>query len=204
LTSVAFVTFMSSMPLWLVHKHILPGDSTLIGWTLSAFSLSAAAGGVAGGMLSNRLGAKRLIVGSLLLSLVPLHSTLFLMPGTIVYFVAVGLAGVLVNAGMPMLLVSAQDLAPKAAATASGMLMGFSTGVAGLVYVLIGGLQERLGLEPAMAIGYLPLLGGAVLATVAIKPRPTHEEIPVEKLSCLCSPCMEQNISAYPQRMSNI
>jgi MFS transporter, FSR family, fosmidomycin resistance protein len=204
LGNVAFVTFMSAMPLWLVHEHNLPSDSTLIGWMLSAFSLSAAAGGIAGGMISNRLGAKRLIVGTLLLGVVPLYSIFVLTPGTFLYFAAIVLAGALINAGMPILIVSAQDLSPKSAATASGMLMGFSAGVAGLVYVLIGGLQESLGLAPAMGIGYLSLIAGATLAMVAIKPHLSPEKLLVEKLSCLCSPCVEQNIAAYPQRISSL
>ena len=115
--------------------------------------------------------------------------------------VLVILAGALVNAGMPMLIVSAQDLAPKAAVAAAGMLMGFSAGVAGLVYVGIGRLQEALGLTPAIMIGYLALLLGAIVATVAIKPHRENDEQPVDATSCLCSPCMDQNIAVYPKRM---
>jgi FSR family fosmidomycin resistance protein-like MFS transporter len=153
-------------------------------------------------MLSNRLGARRLIVSSLLLALLPLYSIFFLQPGSLSYFVMVGMAGALVNAGMPMLIVSAQDLAPKAAAaTAAGMLMGFSAGMAGLVYVGIGWLQESIGLASAMATGYLALIVGAVLAAIVIKPRSIPEEAPVESLSCLCSPCIDQNIAAFPQRI---
>lgn len=203
LSNVAFVTFTSAMPLWLVHAHDLPRTSTLIGWTLSLFSLAAALGGIAGGLASNKLGAKRLIVGSLLLALPLLYSIFFLQPGSSIYFVIVALAGALVNAGMPMLIVSAQDLAPKAAATAAGMLMGFSAGVAGLVYVGIGWLQESIGLAPAMATGYLALIAGAVLAAIVIRPQPIHEEAPVESLSCLCSPCIDQNIAAFPKRINN-
>jgi MFS transporter, FSR family, fosmidomycin resistance protein len=202
LVNVAFVTFTSAMPLWLVHEHDLPGNSSLIGWTLSAFSLSAAVGGIAGGMISKRLGAKRLIVGSLLFALLPLYSIFFLVPGSPFYFIAVMLVGALINAGMPMLIVSAQDLAPKSAATASGMLMGFSAGVAGLIYVGIGWLQEVIGLAPAMSISYLTLIAGAALATSAINPREAETQIPVNNITCLCSPCMEQNIAAYPQRRS--
>jgi FSR family fosmidomycin resistance protein-like MFS transporter len=202
LSNVAFVTFTSALPLWLVHEHDLPRTSNLIGWTLSLFSLAAALGGIAGGMLSNWLGARRLIVSSLLLALLPLYSIFFLQPGSLSYFVMVGMAGALVNAGMPMLIVSAQDLAPKAAAaTAAGMLMGFSAGMAGLVYVGIGWLQESIGLASAMATGYLALIVGAVLAAIVIKPRSIPEEAPVESLSCLCSPCIDQNIAAFPQRI---
>lgn len=201
LSSVSFVTFTSAMPLWLVHEHGLPGDSTLIGWTLSTFSLSAAVGGIAGGMISNRLGAKRLVVTSFFLALLPLHAIFLLEPGSPSYFAAVILAGALVNAGMPMLIVLAQDLSPRSAATAAGMMMGFSAGVAGLVYVGIGTLQESIGLAPAMMAGYLGLFVAAVVAWATIDPRKaTADAPPVDNLSCLCSPCVDQNIAVFPQR----
>jgi FSR family fosmidomycin resistance protein-like MFS transporter len=201
LSNVAFVTFMSGMPLWLVREHHLASNSTLIGWTLSAFSLAAAFGGIVGGLVSKKLGARRLIVGSLLLALVPLYSIFFLAPGSPAYFAMVLLAGALVNAGMPMLIVSAQDHAPKAAATAAGMLMGFSAGVAGLVYVGIGRLQESLGLTPAIMVAYLALAVGAVFALIAIKPNKANDQPPVDATSCFCSPCIDQNIAAYPKRI---
>ena len=200
LSNVAFVTFTSAMPLWLVREHNLASNSTVIGWTLSAFSLAAAFGGIAGGLISNKFGAKRLIVSSLLLALLPLYSIFFLTPGSPLYFMMVLLAGALVNAGMPMLIVSAQDHSPKAAATAAGMLMGFSAGVAGLVYVGIGRLQENLGLAPAIMVGYLALVAGALFAMVAIKPEKQSNSA-IDTVSCLCSPCIEQNIAAYPTRM---
>jgi MFS transporter, FSR family, fosmidomycin resistance protein len=202
LSNVAYVTFSCAIPLWLVHEHNLPSDSVLIGWTLSGFSLAAAMGGIAGGMISNRLGAKRLIVGSLLFALLPLYSIFFLIPGSLLYFIAVIAAGALVNMGMPILIVSAQDHSPKSAATASGMLMGFSAGIAGLVYVGIGQLQELIGLAPAIGISYLALIAAAALATRAIKPHMVENQTPVDNLSCLCSPCIDQNIATYPQRQS--
>jgi FSR family fosmidomycin resistance protein-like MFS transporter len=200
LSNVAYVSFTSSMPLWLVHEHNLPSDSSLIGWTLSAFSLAAALGGIAGGIFSNRLNTKRLIAGSLLLALLPLYSVFFLAPGSPAYFLAVMLAGALVNAGMPMLIVSAQDLSPKSAAAASGMLMGFSAGTAGLIYVGIGGLQELIGLTPAMGFSFLSLIAAAGLATRTVQLRQPAGQIPVENITCLCSPCIDQNIALYPHR----
>jgi hypothetical protein len=52
-----------------------------------------------------------------------------------------------------------------------------------------------------MATGYLALIVGAVLAAIVIKPQSIPEEAPVESLSCLCSPCIDQNIAAFPQRI---
>ena len=201
LSNLAFVTFTSAMPLWLVHDHNLPSDSTLIGWTLSVFSLSAALGGIAGGMISSRVGVKRVIVTSTLLALLPLYGVFFLTPGSMLYFAAVVSAGALVNAGMPLLIVSAQDISPENKATASGMLMGFSAGAAGLIYVGIGWLQEIIGLIPAMRVGYLALIGAAALAAFALKSRKQIEEAPIAHLTCLCSPCIDQNVSVYPHRI---
>ncbi|TMR95738.1 MFS transporter [Nonomuraea basaltis] len=65
LASVAFVTFTSSLPLWLVREHGLATDDALIGWTLAAFSLAAGVGSVLGGMLAPRLGRRTTLVGSL-------------------------------------------------------------------------------------------------------------------------------------------
>jgi FSR family fosmidomycin resistance protein-like MFS transporter len=200
LTNLAFVTFTSAMPLWLVNDHNLSNDSTLIGWTLSLFSLSAALGGIAGGLIANRVGVKQLIVSSILLALVPLYGVFSLTPGSLLYFIAVILAGALVNAGMPLLIVSAQDLSPENKATASGMMMGFSAGMAGLVYVGIGRLQELIGLIPAMRVAYLALIGAAVLVMFFLKSRDQIEETPVDHLTCLCSPCIDQNVSVYPHR----
>ena len=201
LSNLAFVTFTSAMPLWLVKDHNLPSDSTLIGWTLSAFSLSAAVGGIVGGLISNRVGAHRLIVASTLSALVPLYGVFSLEPGSSLYFVAVMLAGALVNAGMPLLIVSAQDLAPENQAASSGMLMGFSAGAAGLLYVGIGRLQQLIGLIPAMQVGYLALIGAAVSVFFALKSRTAVAEAPVDHLTCLCSPCIDQNVAVFPHRM---
>ena len=47
---------------------------------------------------------------------------------------------------------------------ASGMLMGFTSGVAGLLYVGVGRLQEAIGLAPAMVSSYLLMVPAALLA----------------------------------------
>jgi MFS transporter, FSR family, fosmidomycin resistance protein len=60
----------------------------------------------------------------------------------------VAAAGALVNAGLPLMVVAAQDLAPHAMGAASGLLMGFTWGTAGLLYVGIGALQELAGIGP--------------------------------------------------------
>jgi FSR family fosmidomycin resistance protein-like MFS transporter len=164
LASIALITFMSAIPLWLVANRGLARDDALIGWTLAAFSLAAAMGGIVAGALSAHINRRLLVVGSMLLAPLPLLAIFQLNPGTVGFFLVVVLAGGLMNAGMPLLLVSAQDLAPHAVGTASGMLMGFSTGTAGVLYVGVGRLQESIGLSSAMGLSYLALIPGALVA----------------------------------------
>jgi FSR family fosmidomycin resistance protein-like MFS transporter len=204
LSSVAFVTFTSAIPLWLVQTHNLAYDDTLIGWTLAAFALSAALGGIGAGLLSRYFSQRLLVTGSMLLALLPLLAIFAQEPGTPLFFLMVVLAGGLLHASLPLMIVSAQDLAPQAASTASGMLMGFAGGMAGVLYIGVGRLQELIGLTPAMSLSYLSLIPAAFLAFyVLTKYRATVEQAkraPVMALSCLCSPSLGANISACPHR----
>ncbi len=176
-------------------------DAPLIGWTLTAFSLAAALGGIGGAALGARVRRQALIPGAMLLALAPLLALFSLRPGTPLYFLAVVLAGGLINAGAPLLVVSAQDLAPRAVAAASGMLMGFSAGAAGVLYLGIGRLQELIGLAPAMRLAYLTLIPGAVVVwAVLTRYRAAADatgRTPITGLTglpclcplCACTPC---------------
>jgi MFS transporter, FSR family, fosmidomycin resistance protein len=164
LRAVSFVTFLNAMPLYLVTRHGFAPDSSVLFWTLTIFSLSAALGGIVAGALERRVSRSLLITTSMLVSLAPFGLLFLLAPGTPLYFVTVAMAGALVNAGLPLMVVAAQDLAPHAMGAASGLLMGFTWGTAGLLYVGIGALQEAAGLGPAMALAFLMLIPAAVLA----------------------------------------
>ena len=167
-SSLAYLTFASTVPLWLVGVHGRAPDAPLIGWTLATFSLSAALGGIIAGLLAPRIGRRFLVGGTMLLAPLPLFGVLQAEPGSLTYFMAAGLGGGLANAGLPLKIVTAQELAPRAVATASGMLMGFAMGIAGLLYIGIGVLQETIGLVAAATLAYLALIPAAVLAFVVL------------------------------------
>ena len=163
LRSVSYVTFTNAVPLYLVSQGAAR-DSSLISTTLLAFSLAAGTGGILAGILGRHISSQILITGTMLLAL-PLFYGIFWVPaGSALYFVFVVLAGVLVNAGLPLMVVAAQDLAPHAVGTASGMMMGFTWGCAGILYIGNGWVQQYVGLTAAMQLSFLSLLPGAVLA----------------------------------------
>lgn len=163
LGSLSLVTFTSAVPLWLVDRGVNP-DAPLIGWTLATFSLSAGISGVVSGALGARVDRRVLVSGSMLLAVGPLIAIFFVETGSPAYFVTVALAGGLFYASLPHMILSAQDLAPHAMGTASGMLMGFTSGVAGILYIGVGWLQEAIGLTPAMVSSYLLMVPAALLA----------------------------------------
>lgn len=166
--SIPAATFTSAVPLWLVTEQGVARDAALIGWTLAAYNVSAATGGVIAGALSAHVSRHLLVAGAMLAAVAPLFAVFSLTPGTGSFFLAVMLAGGLIHAGPPVLIVSAQDLAPQAVATASGMLAGFAAGMGGVLYVGVGRLQESIGLVPAMSLSYLVLIPGAILAMAVL------------------------------------
>ena len=177
LRAISFVTFLNAMPLYLVARHGVSPDSPVLFWTLTLFSLSAALGGIVAGALERRVSRSLLITTSMLVSLVPFGVLFLLTPETPLYFLSVAAAGALVNAGLPLMVVAAQDLAPQAMGAASGLLMGFTWGTAGLLYVGIGALQEGVGLAPAMVVAFLALVPAALLARRVIG----HETAPTPR-----------------------
>lgn len=163
LRAVAYISFMNAIPLYLVNVRGYAADAGILGWTLAAYQIAASAGLVAAGALEGRVGRGVLIAGSMLLALPLLLATLVVPPGTALFYLVVAAAGLCTNASIPILVVAAQDLAPHAVATASGMLMGFTWGVAGVAYVGFGALQQVIGVVPALAIAFGFLVPGAAL-----------------------------------------
>lgn len=169
-TSLAFITFTSSIPLWLVREQGLATDDPLIGWTLAVFSLSAGVGSLLGGLLAPLLGRLVVLVGSLLLTVVPLVAVLRLEPGSAPFFMAAAAAGALIYTSSPIKVVVAQDLAPEAPAAAAGMVLGVTAGVAGTLYIGLGAVQEIAGLTAGMTVGFAMVLPAAAMAlTVLIR-----------------------------------
>jgi MFS transporter, FSR family, fosmidomycin resistance protein len=170
--SVAFVTFTSSLPLWLVQEHDYESDDPLIGWVLGTFALAAGGGALLGGVLAPRIGRRATIVGSLVLAAVPLFALLALDPGTPPFFIAAAVAGVLIYTSSPVKVVVAQDLAPTAPAAAAGMILGTTAAIAGAIYILLGRIQEAVGLEAGIALGFAMVIPASVIALAVFARHP--------------------------------
>ena len=167
-SALAFITFTGSIPLWLVHENGYSPDAAIIGWTLSTFAFAGGLGSIVGGFLAPRLGPVLTIVGAFLLTLGPLLAVIAIEPGTVLYFVAIAVAGILIFVPVPALVIIAQEFLPGAPATASGMVLGLGSALAGIGYVVLSRVQEAVGLTNGIVIGFSMVVPAALIALVVL------------------------------------
>jgi MFS transporter, FSR family, fosmidomycin resistance protein len=168
LRASAFVAFGSAMPLYLVDHYGYAPDAAVIGTTLATYGIASAIAGMLGGALERRFGRARLVVVTLAFAGPTLAAVLVLPPETALYYAAIALGALLTNVSLPILIVSAQDLAPHAVGSASGLQMGFTWGVAGVLYIGFGALQQAIGLAPALLASFALLAPAALLAGLVL------------------------------------
>lgn len=189
--NTAQVTFLSGIPLWLVRYHGIAPEAPLIGAALGVFSLSGALGGLALGLAERHFQQTHLVSGSMLIAPMFLLATLQATPSSWPFWVFTAVAGFVLGAVFPLLVVSAQEHAPGAESAASGIVFGAAAGIAGVLYLGVGFLQQWLGLEAAFAITWLNLIPGAVLGWLAMRSRRAASDLvlpPSEHLDASATP----------------
>ena len=133
---------------------------------VTVFLLGGVAGTYIGAVLSDKLGARAIILGSMVLSIPPIWaldkvSTEF----TIV--TAVALAGFFIIGSNATTIVLAQTMLPNNVGMAAGLTIGFSVGLGGLGVTILGVLADNYGLP--FVIQLLTWLSiGATIMTVKI------------------------------------
>ena len=133
---------------------------------VTVFLLGGVAGTYIGAVLSDKLGARAIIIGSMVLSIPPIWaldkvSTEF----TIV--TAVALSGFFIIGSNATTIVLAQTMLPNNVGMAAGLTIGFSVGLGGLGVTILGVMADNYGLP--FVIQLLTWLSvGATLMTVKI------------------------------------
>lgn len=161
LRSVVQITFAQFLPLYLIRERGLSLASA--NHTLSLYLTAGALGGFLGGHLADRFGGRTVILISMIGS-VPFLAAFFATTG-IVSAVALFAAGFVLLFTIPVNVVMAQQLAPSQAGTVSALMMGFSWGMAGLIFVpLTGWLADSISLDRALSLLVLAPVAGFLLA----------------------------------------
>ena len=170
LTGLVFLTFTSTVPLWLVGERHLATNAPMLGWVLATFSLGAGLGAVVGGVAGPRFGYGTTASVSLL-GAGAMFISMLTLPVDWPFLVAAALAGLLLYISQPLLIVAAQEASPAAPTAAAGLVFGGGSGLAGLLYLAVGALQAHLGATAAILVSVSLLLPAAALAISALRPR---------------------------------
>ena len=133
---------------------------------VTVFLLGGVAGTYIGAVLSDKLGARAIIVGSMILSVPPIWG---LDKVTTEFAIAtvVALAGFFIIGSNATTIVLAQTMLPNNVGMAAGLTIGFSVGLGGLGVTILGVLADNYGLP--FVIQLLTWLSiGATMMTVKI------------------------------------
>jgi FSR family fosmidomycin resistance protein-like MFS transporter len=158
LRSLAYFSLISFLPLYLKEKNIsLVTGSRLVFLMLFTGSI----GGLIGGFIADKYSKKGVIVISLIAS-APLFY-LFTLTSGITADIFLAFAGAFLLASFSITVSLAQKVISNNAAFASGLTLGFGTGIGGLGVGVIGIITENYGVTFAVNLLILfPLVGGLV------------------------------------------
>lgn len=164
--SSGFATFL---PLWVHAKGGSVGAAAAV---TTVYLTAGALGGFAGGWLADRIGARRVVRLSFLLS-APFYVAFFLVGGRagLVCLVA-GYA--LLQSSLPVNVVMGQELSPRHASTISSLLMGAAWGVGALAMGPIGAFADHAGLDAALRVLATLIVAGFACAMLLPDVRPHH------------------------------
>jgi FSR family fosmidomycin resistance protein-like MFS transporter len=177
--SVLFVVVMLRAAQGTVFTTFIPlllnarGAGLMLGgYAILGFSLSGAMGGLAGGPVSRWIGKKWTTVLSLGLAGPALY--LFLHAQGTLAAALLFVTGACLFAALPINIVMAQELLPRHASTASGLVMGLAWGVGSFSANEVGQAADRfaltlgpaLGLQRALEYSALLLVAAAVAAVL--------------------------------------
>ncbi len=160
-TSLTLITFLPIIQKVRGFSLVMAGSSNVV------FMLCGAIGAVLGGYLAERMGRKNMILASFVL-VIPAFFLFLLWKGPI-SFVILALLGLLLFLSEPSCIVLAQEMVPKQARMASGLIMGMAWGLAAAGVLGTGALADVLGIERALR--FLLFLPAGALALSLFLPQ---------------------------------
>lgn len=143
-------------------------DSSFASMLVSGFLLGGVAGTYIGAVLSDRLGARKIILGSIVCS-IPAIWLINLAVSPVTALAAVIMAGFAIIGSFATTIILAQSLLPNNVGMAAGLTIGFSVGMGGFGVTLLGILADNWGLPFVMQlITWLPVAAAIIAVWIPI------------------------------------
>jgi FSR family fosmidomycin resistance protein-like MFS transporter len=167
------MSFMSFLSVLLTQRG---GSLLTAGLAVSMFTGGGALGALIGGILSDYVGRKKVMLVSFLLS--PVVLFIFLKSHGIPSLGFLIIGGMFMWGTTPVIIVAAQEIAPESRTLISSMMMGVGWGAGAVLVTVTGLLGDTVGLETALLwILVLPLIGAALIA-LGVKDRKEWDNSP--------------------------
>jgi MFS transporter, FSR family, fosmidomycin resistance protein len=145
--TVVAIGYSTFLPVLMTSRGM---SVTEAGLAVGAYLVAGSVGGLTGGPIADRFGPRRVIAGSLALS-VPLLLVALVVPGPVGLVVLIA-GGFFVGSTLPVNITFAHAIAPVATGTVSSLMLGVAWGVGGLAVPLVGMIGDRVGLQPALLL----------------------------------------------------
>ena len=167
LRSLAVVAVGSLIVIYSAEQEWSKSQGRLL---LATFLFSCAAGGIAGGYLSDHLERRRLMLAACFVGFVPLLAVWYVAYEAA--FVLLIVSGVILSLSTPVNIVVAQELHPRRASAMSGIMMGLAWSVSVLLLIPLGALADLTDTATALRVSsfLLPLAGLGILPLPDIPP----------------------------------
>jgi FSR family fosmidomycin resistance protein-like MFS transporter len=154
--SAARLGLLTFIPFYFIDT--LRTDPMVAGKYLSVFLLAATAGGLVGGPLADWYGYKKSVLTSLFLPSLFLYLFISTTGSWSLFFFA--LAGFILISSYPVTMAMGQTFMPRNVGMASGLIMGLSNGIGGIVATFLGWVADQWGVPFTLRIIFLfPLFG---------------------------------------------
>lgn len=135
---------------------------------VSGFLLGGVAGNYIGAILSDKLGARKILLGSIVLS-IPAIYTITIATTPALAMAAVVMAGFFIIGSFSTTIIIAQCMLPNNVGMASGLTIGFSVGLGGFGVTILGALADSFGLPVVMQLlAWLPIIAAVVALGIPI------------------------------------
>ena len=147
LRSIAVQNVVTFLPLYFVAR----GDSLFLATAIASIWLGlGVVGQLAGGLLSDRVGRRPVILGSLFVGSAFFYGFLASSGVLSLFFLAV--SGAVLYGGWSVIVAMSSEAAPDHVGAVSGVMLGFSIGIGGIAVVGFGAIADALGLSAAFYI----------------------------------------------------
>ncbi|MDO4178132.1 MAG: MFS transporter [Phascolarctobacterium sp.] len=166
LRSTAYSSIHTYLPVYFMKFRSF--DTITASNLVTIFLLSGVVGTLFGAVLSDKVGPRKIIVGSILLSALPIG---FLPHATTPWasMLAVSLTGFFIISSFATTVVVVQNMMPNNVGMASGLTIGFSVGMSGFGVTVLGYLADTFGLPNVLeSIAILPVVAALVATRIPI------------------------------------